>query len=318
MSFAVSTGWGRALSRVLGISALLSLGLGAATANALELGDATPAKPKRLNGVDVDEHLNAELPLDLAFTDDDGKPVKLGDFFDGERPVIITLNYSDCPMLCSLQLSGFTKGLKQMDWTAGKEFRVVTVSLNPKEKPERAQETKQRYLGEYGRPDAKAGWHFLTGSEANIKALAKAIGFQYGYNEVRKEYVHPAALTMATPDGRIGRYLYGIEYHPKTLRLGLVESSEGKIGDTVDKLILYCFHYDASEGKYAPVAMNIMQVAGSTTALLLGGVLTSLWANEARRRRRKNPKAKAPKNTNPQADDPPQAEDESNQSDQES
>ncbi len=302
---------------MLGLSLLLALSLSAATTQAIELGDATPAQPKRLTGVDVDEHLNAQLPLDLAFTDDDGSAVKLRDFFDGERPVIITLNYSDCPMLCSLQLSGFTKGLKQMDWTAGKEFRVVTVSLNPEEKPERARQTKQRYLGEYGRPEAKTGWHFLTGSEANIKALAKAIGFQYGYNEARKEYVHPAALTMATPDGRIGRYLYGIEYHPKTLRLGLVESSEGKIGDTIDKLILYCFHYDASEGKYAPVAMNIMRVAGGATALLLGGVLTSLWANEARRRRKKL-KSKLPKNTKPLADDQPPAEAESKPADQES
>ncbi|MCB9588445.1 MAG: SCO family protein [Polyangiaceae bacterium] len=310
MSAAVVSSWLKRAERAVLCALLLVLALTAAptTAFATELGDATPSKPKRLNGIDVDEHLDTDLPLDLAFTDSDGKPVKLGDFFDGERPVIITLNYSDCPMLCSLQLTGLVKGMKQMDWTAGKDFRVVTVSLNPKEKPERSAETKKRYVTEYGRPDAQAGWHFLTGSEDNIKALANAIGFRYGYNEVRKEYVHPAALTLATPNGKIARYLYGIEYHPKTLRLGLVESSEGKIGSTVDKLILYCFHYDSGEGKYAPVAMNIMQVAGGATALLLGGVLSSLWANEFRKRRKRD------KNKN----DPQSADDESTNSDQES
>lgn len=308
MTSAVVSSWTKALCALLCSGALL-LALVPATAHATELADSTPAKPKRLNGIDVDEQLDTQLPLDLAFTDTDGKAVKLGDFFDGERPVVITLNYSDCPMLCSLQLTGLVKGMKQMDWTAGKEFRVVTVSLNPEEKPERSAQTKQRYLTEYGRSEAQAGWHFLTGSEANIKALANAIGFRYGYNEVRQEYVHPAAITLATPKGKIARYLYGIEYHPKTLRLGLVESSEGKIGTTVDKLILYCFHYDSSEGKYAPVAMNIMQVAGGATALLLGGVLTSLWGNEFRKRRKQDKKNK---------NEPHSADDESNTSDEDS
>ncbi|MCA9626935.1 MAG: SCO family protein [Myxococcales bacterium] len=306
MNVAVVSRWLKLLECTLICSVLLAFA--PTTASAIELGDATPNKPKRLNGIDVDEHLDTDLPLDLAFTDTDGKQVHLRDFFDGEHPVIVTMNYSDCPMLCSLQLTGLVKSMKQMDWTAGKEFRVVTVSLNPKEKPERSAQTKKRYTAEYGRAESQAGWHFLTGSEENIKALANAIGFRYGYNEARDEYVHPAALTLATPKGKIARYLYGIEYHPKTLRLGLVESSEGKIGTTVDKLILYCFHYDSGEGKYAPVAMNIMQVAGGATALLLGGVLTSLWGNELRKRRKRD------KNKN----DPQAADDESTNSDQES
>ncbi len=256
-----------------------------------ELPDSTAPQPKRLIGIDVTEHLERDLPKELEFTDETGKRVRLGDFFDGERPVVITLNYSNCPMLCSLQLNGFVTGLRGMDWRVGDEFRVITISLDPDETPSQALKTKQRYLKELGAGDVGSGWSFLTGSEANIRALADAIGFQYGYNEVRQEYVHPAAITLTTPQGKIARYLYGIEYHPKTLRLGLVESSEGKIGSTVDRLILFCFHYDSSEGRYAPVAMKIMQVAGGTTAFVLGGVLTSLWAAEARRRKKKGAKA---------------------------
>jgi protein SCO1/2 len=200
-------------------------------------------------------------------------------------PIILTLNYSDCPMLCSMQLNGVVQAMKQVDWTAGKEFRVVTVSLDPTETPDRARKTKARYLTQYGRPEATGGWHFLTGSEANIRAVADAIGFRYGYNEKREEWVHPAAISIMTPDAVIARYLYGIEYHPKTLRLSLVEASEGKIGTTVDRLILYCFHYDETEGRYAPVAFNIMRVGGALAVVLLGGFLGALWLNERRRKK---------------------------------
>jgi protein SCO1/2 len=190
-------------------------------------------------------------------------------------------------MLCSLQLNALVDSMKQLDLTLGKDYRVVTVSLDPKETPQRARDWKARYLSTYGRAETpKDGWTFLTGSEPNIKAVAKALGFSYGYNEKRDEYVHPAAFVIATPDGVIGRYIYGLEYHPKTLRLSLVEASEGKIGSSVDRLILYCFHYDASEGRYAPVAMNIMRVSGSAGALALGGLLAGLWRNERRRKRK--------------------------------
>ncbi len=249
--------------------------------------DRTEQLPKRLRGIDVEEQLEQRLPLDLAFHDDAGRPVTLRQYFDGKLPVIITLNYSDCPMLCSLQLNGFVESLKAIDWTAGKEFRILTVSLDPKESPETAQRTKQRYLKQYGRPQAASGWHFLTGSDQNIHALANAIGFRYGYNEKRKEYVHPAAIALTTPTATIARYLYGIEYHPKTLRLSLAESSEGKIGSTIDRLILYCFHYDADEGRYAPVARNLMRAGGALAALVLGAFLASFWLNEFRKKRQK-------------------------------
>jgi protein SCO1 len=243
----------------------------------------TDPPPRRLVGVDVKEHLAAPVPMDLGFTDEDGKPVVLKDYFDGSVPVILTMNYSNCPMLCSLQLTALVEGLKKLDWTAGHEFRMVTVSYDPTETVELAHRTKARYLAQYGRPGAENGWHFLHGSENNVKALAKALGISYSYNEVRKEYVHPATVILATPSGKIDRYLYGLDYPEKTLRLSLVESSEGKIGTTVDQLILFCFHYDANEGRYAPVARNIMRAGGGASVFLLAGFLTVLWRRDKKR-----------------------------------
>lgn len=246
----------------------------------------TEPAPKRLDGIDVVERLGERIPATLGFTSDDGRQVMFGDFFRGDIPVIVTLNYSDCPMLCSLQLNGLVNGLKQVDLTLGKDYRVVTVSLDPEETYERAHGMKVRYLSQYGRPEAKSdGWTILTGSAGNVGAVADAIGFSYAYNEKRDEYIHPAAFVMTTPEGVIARYLYGLEYHPKTLRLSLVETSEGKVGSTIDRLILYCFHYDASEGRYAPVALNIMRLGGGSGAVALGGFLSLLWRSERRKKR---------------------------------
>jgi len=250
----------------------------------------TERLPERLQGIDVTEHLESKLPARLVFKDESGRDVLYDEVVRGDLPTILTLNYSDCPMLCSLQLNALIKAMKQVDLTLGKDYRVVTVSLNPAETTERVRDWKSRYMTQYGRPEASAeGWKFLTGSEANIRAAAQGLGFSYGYNEKRDEYVHPAAFAIATPDGIIARYIYGLEYHPKTLRLSLIEASEGKIGSSVDRLILYCFHYDASEGRYAPVAMNIMRVSGSAGALALGGLLAGLWRGERRRKREKAP-----------------------------
>jgi len=239
--------------------------------------------PKRLKGVDVTERLEAPIPKNLGFRDESGREVMLGEYFDGKVPVILTLNYSGCPMLCSLQLTGFTDSLKKLDFTAGKDFRVITVSLDPKETPEIAHKTQNRYLSQYGRPGAKDGWDFLTGSDANIKALARAMGFGYTYNEARDEYIHPAAIALTTPEGTIARYLYGLEYPEDTLRLALVESSQGRIGSSVDRLILFCFHYDSSEGRYAPVARNIMKLGGGITVVLLAGLVLVLSRGSRRK-----------------------------------
>lgn len=242
------------------------------------------ALPRRLVGVDVKEHLSAPVPMDLAFEDENGKPVTLKDYFDGSVPVILTMNYSNCPMLCSLQLTALVEGLKKVDWTIGKEYRIVTVSYDPTETQDLAHRTKARYLAQYARPGSEGGWHFLHGSENNVQAMAKALGITYHYNEARKEYAHPATVILSTPNGKIDRYLYGLDYPEKTLHLSLVESSEGKIGTTVDQLILFCFHYDANEGRYAPVARNIMRAGGGATVFLLAGFLTVLSRRDKKRK----------------------------------
>jgi protein SCO1 len=248
--------------------------------------DRTEPLPARLQGIDVRERLGEFVPKGAAFVDDTGKPVTLGEFLDGKHPVILTLNYSRCPMLCGLELNALVASLKQLDWTAGGEFRIVTIVLDPTETPAQSAEAKARYVRQYGRESAATGWHFLTGSEASIKMVADSVGFTYGYNEKRNEYVHPAAIMVLSPQGKIARYLYGIEYHPKTMRLSLVESAEGKIGSSIDQLVLYCFHYDAKEGSYAPVAMNIMRVSGGVTVTVLGGFLTSFFIAESRKRKK--------------------------------
>jgi len=242
--------------------------------------------PAALEEVGVKEHLDAKLPLDLEFVDENGATVRLGDFFDGERPVILTLNYYRCPMLCGLMLNGLVEGLEQVDWTPGVEFEMVTVSINPLETPELAKAKKQNYLKRYERPAAARGWHFLTGQETNIRRLAETLGFGYSYDPESGQYAHAAVIFVATPDGRVARYLYGIEYPPKRLRLALMEASEGEIGGALDQLIMYCFHYDPSNRRYAPVAMNIMRVGGGATALVLGLALGSFWILDVRRKRR--------------------------------
>jgi protein SCO1/2 len=242
--------------------------------------------PPQLEEVGVEEHLDAELPLDLEFRDEYGAVVTLGDFFDGVKPVILTLNYYKCPMLCGLQLNGLLDGLMELDWTPGQEFEMVTVSINPLETPALASEKKQNYMKRFGRPSAAKGWHFLTGAEPEIRQLASTLGFGYTYDRSTGEYAHAAAIFVSTPDGRVARYLYGIEYPPKRLRLALLEASEGEIGNTIDQIILYCFHYDPSSRRYSPVAMNIMRLGGTATALIVGLTLGGYWLREARRRKK--------------------------------
>jgi protein SCO1/2 len=284
----------RRLDRVLcsGVLAAALLGWGGAAGAApvvpSDRVERTEPAPARLREVDVEEKLNQKLSLNLAFTDSEGQAVKLGDYFGRGKPILLTLNYANCPMLCSLQLSGLVGGLRELDWSVGESFEVVTVSLDPEETPAQAGEAKARHLARYGRAASAPGWHFLVGSEENVRALADSIGFRYTYNEKRDEWVHPAAVVVATPDGRVGRYLYGIEYPPRLLRLSLVEASQGKIGTTVDRLILYCFHYDETEGRYAPVARNIMRLGGAVGAAGLASLLLALWAAEVRKRRRRN------------------------------
>jgi protein SCO1/2 len=251
-----------------------------------EIIDHAEAPPKRVENVEVSEHLGAKVPTSIPFADEQGRAVTIGQYFDGTHPVILTFNYSNCPMLCSLMLNGLVHGLKQLGYTPGHEFRIVTVSIDHDEKPEKALKTQQRYLKEYGHPDATDGWHFLTGSEESVRAYAGALGFGFAYNEARKEYAHPSAMAVASPDGHIVRYLYGIEYPPSKLKLALLEAAQGKIGNPFDRLVLYCFHYDATEGRYAPVAANVMRVGGAISVVLLGAFLTLLWRADAKKRQK--------------------------------
>jgi protein SCO1 len=276
-----------------------SQGLGAALAAVMLLVAALPAAaqrkealPKDLEGVGITEHAGARLPLDLEFTDEDGKPVRLAQFFPGDRPVILTLGYYRCPMLCTLVLNSLVDGLKDLPWTPGQQFEIVTVSIDPTETPTLAKLKKQNYLADYGRPGAAAGWHFLTGREENIRKLAEAVGFGYRYVEERGQYAHPAAIFVVTPDGRMAKYLYGVLYQPKTLRLALAEAGQGKIGTTTDQLLLYCFHYDAQEGRYVLAASNIMRLGGAATALVVGLWLAVSWGRGVRKKplERSNPR----------------------------
>lgn len=239
------------------------------------------AKPKELDGVGVTEHLDAQVPLDLEFADADGRPTTLGDLFDEGRPVILTLNYSDCPRLCSVQLNALVDAIRKMDWNLGDQYQIVTVSIDPTELPERAKLTKQKYLRAYGRPGAAGGWRFLVGSETNIKKLTDMVGFDYAFDG--KEYLHVAVLFVCTPEGRVSRYLYGVDYDPQTLRLSMVEAGEGKIGSSMDQILLYCFHYDSASGRYGPAAFRLMRIGGLLTVVVLGTMLSVYWLREKRK-----------------------------------
>ncbi len=247
--------------------------------------DRTEPLPPEMRGVEVIPHENAKLPLDLPFVESDGRGVKLGQFFDGKRPVILTMNYSSCPMLCSLQLNGLVQAMRGMQWDLGQQFQIVTVIIDPAEPPERAQLTKEKYLKFYDRPGSFPGWHFLTGRDDDIKKVAAAVGFGYRYLPENRQYVHPAVLILCTPDGRVSRYLGGVKYDPQTLRLALVEASEGKVGTTFDQVLLYCFHYDAAKGRYGPAAFHLMQIAGGLTVVVLGAVMLVFWRREVRKKR---------------------------------
>jgi protein SCO1/2 len=242
--------------------------------------------PPVLEDVGIEEHLGAKVPLDLEFRNEGGDWITLGDYFDGERPVILTLNYYRCPMLCGLMLNGVVDGLENLKWTPGDEFEMVTVSINPLETPELAMAKKQNYLKRLERPSAAQGWHFLTGRELEIDRLAETLGFSYTYDPETQEYAHAAAIMVLTPDGRVARYLYGIEYPAKRLKFALLEAAEGSIGSTLDQLILYCYHYDPTNRRYSPVAMNIMRVGGGASALILGISLSILWVREWRRKKK--------------------------------
>jgi len=232
-------------------------------------------RPPYLENVGIEQHLDAQVPPDLAFVDDTGRAVKLGDYF-GKKPLILNLVYYNCTMLCGEALAGLSGAMKMIKFDAGKEFEVVTVSFNPNETPEIAAAKKKEYVARYGRPTAATGWHFLTGPPKSINALTKAVGFQYQYDASKNQYAHATAIMVLTPQGRISRYFYGVDFPPKDLRMGLVEASQGKIGNPVDQILLYCYHYDPNTGKYGAVVTNMLKLGGGLTILLLGGLILIL------------------------------------------
>lgn len=231
----------------------------------------------------LDEQLGATLPMDLPLRDERGEAVTLRSLIPENRPVLLNFVYFDCPMLCSILLDGVTKSLQQLVWTPGDEFEVVTVSFASDEGPDLAARQKDRFVSRLDRPQAAGGWHFLTGEEPAIRELTAAAGFQFKWVEEQQEYVHPAAILFVSPEGRITRYLHGIEFSPRDVRTALVEASEGRVGSVLDQVVLYCFRYDPQSGSYVPYAMNIMKLGGALTLLVLGTALFFFWRRESSR-----------------------------------
>jgi protein SCO1/2 len=233
-------------------------------------------RPPRLENVGIEQHLDAQVPRDLAFRDDTGATVKLGDYF-GHKPLILNLVYYNCTMLCGEALAGLASAMRLVKFDVGNEFDVVTVSFDPRETTEMAAAKKKDYVGRYGRANAAAGWHFLTGEPDSINALTKAVGFQYQYDAKTNQYAHATAIMVLTPQGHISRYFYGVDFPPKDLRMGLVEASQGKIGNAVDAVLLFCYHYDPETGKYGAMVANILRLAAAATILILGTLFFILW-----------------------------------------
>jgi protein SCO1/2 len=232
-------------------------------------------RPPGLQNVGIEQHLDQQIPPDLSFRDETGKPVRLSDYF-GKKPMILNLVYYNCPMLCGEVLSGLESALRVLKFDVGKEFDVLTVSFDPRETPDMATKKKAEFLKRYGRAGAAEGWHFLTGPRESIDALTKAAGFQYQYDPKTGQFAHATAIMVLTPDGKIAQYYYGVEYAPKDLRLGLIQASENKIGTLADQVLLYCYHYDPTTGKYGAIISRVLQLSGLATILALGILMTVL------------------------------------------
>lgn len=237
-------------------------------------------RPPGLEFVGIEQHLNAEVPGDLVFRDELGNPVKLGDYFGKGRPVILNLGYYQCPMLCGEVLQGLVGSMKALTFELGKDFDVVTLSFDPRETTDMAAEKKRDIMKRYGRPGAGNGWHFLTGQPDQINALTKAVGFQYQFDPKSGQYAHATAIIVLTPDRHIAEYLYGVEFPPRDLRLGLVQAGQGKIGNVTDSVLLYCYHYDPRTGKYGAIVSNVLKLAALATMLILGSFMFVMFRAE--------------------------------------
>jgi protein SCO1/2 len=258
------------------------------TQPAVEL-DRKESVPQELQGVDIEDKRGARVPLELRFVDSLKRAGTLRQYFPGDRPVILNLGYFRCPMLCGLVTNGLLEGMKELDWNPGEEFEVLTISIDHKETPELARLKKQGYMQEYGRAAAAQGWHFLTGDKEDIELLAQTVGFKYRYDPETQQYAHAAGIVVLTPSGKVSRYLYGIEYPAKDLRLALLEASEGKIGSLADRVLLSCFKYDPERRRYTLAATNLMRFGGGLTVVILAAILIPKWIRDNRRKKQASP-----------------------------
>lgn len=243
--------------------------------------EAANQRPQVLREVGIDQRLGGRLPLDLAFRDERGREVRLGDYF-GERPVVLSFAWYGCPMLCPLVLNGMVTSLGVLSLDIGKDFDVLTVGIDPRETPALASEKKDLYTKRYARPGAAEAWHFLTGDAAAIESLTQAVGFRFVWDEKTEQWAHAAGVVVLTPEGEIARYFYGIEFSPRDLKLGLVEASSNRIGSLADQLLLFCYHYDPVTGTYGALAMGAVRVGALLTMLGLGTFLATGWRRERR------------------------------------
>lgn len=241
-------------------------------------------KPRELQNVDISERLGEKIPLDVVFISDEGDTVRLEKYFNQGKPVILVPGYYTCPMLCNLVMNGISDALIEIDWLAGEEFQIVSFSIDPTETDLIASAKKKNYMSRIGKPGTEKGWSLLVGDASQSKALADAIGFGYYWDDNTEQYAHAAVIVILTEDGTISRYLYGIQYPVMDLRLALIEASEGKIGSTLDKILLFCYHYDPDAGSYVVFAGNLMRVGGVVTLIAMVTLVGLLWRRERRRR----------------------------------
>jgi len=267
------------MTRYFSAAAVCALALAASTAAyaqpgvLVEPGDPTSARPGILSKIAIDQRIGSQVPSDIPFVDETGRPVQIGDYY-GKRPVVLALVYYECPMLCTQVLNGLVSALGVLNFEAGREFDVVAVSFNPKEGPGLASQKKASYVERYGRPQAAGGWHFLTGTQESITRLTEAVGFKYEYDPRIAQFAHGAAIELLTPKGTIAKYYYGIEYSPRDLRLGIIEASDEHIGTVIDDVLLFCYHYDPSSGKYGASVLGIVRAGGIATVLAFVVFLT--------------------------------------------
>lgn len=246
-------------------------------------GSGIPASelPSPIREIGFDQHLDRALPLDVEFTDEQGRTVKIGDYF-GKRPVVLSFVYYGCPMLCLQSLNSLAATLGVVSEHPGRDFEVVSISIDPRETPEMARDKKAHYVQRSGKPSIAAGWHYLTGREENIRRFTKAAGFRYAWDEASQQYAHPAGIVVATPQGKVARYLFGIEYGPRDLQLAVLDASEGRISSPIKRVLLYCYHYDIANGRYSLAIMRVVRLAGAATVFSLG-TLIFVWIRRERR-----------------------------------